>query len=87
MEQLKELSNDLFFLSESESPFEVLHYPTPSNNDNLYPQLRQWSGIPTDARIEEEELEHFFRNHTIPLNVSICCVKAFSEKCSILLTI
>ena len=64
MEQLKELSNNLFFLSESGSRFEVLHYPTPSNNDNLYPKLRQWSGIPTDARIEEEELEHFFRNHT-----------------------
>lgn len=64
LEQLHIHSSGLFFLSESEYPFEVVHYTFSSPNSGLPAFLVQRLDIPVGTRVEVEELSYFFRHHT-----------------------
>lgn len=63
-ERLQELSGGLYYISESESPFEVVHYSISSPNSDITAFLVQRLDMPAGTRVEVEELTYFFRNHT-----------------------
>ena len=63
LERLQGLSDGLFFLSESDYPFEVMYFPKPPEGQDLPALLPQWLGMPADTKVELEDLSHFFRYH------------------------
>jgi hypothetical protein len=64
LERLQSLSDGLYFLSESDYPFEVVYYPKPPEGQDLPSLLPQWLGAPADSKVETEDLPYFFRHHT-----------------------
>jgi hypothetical protein len=64
LERLQSLYDGLYFLSESDYQFEVMYYPMAPEGQELPSLIPQWLGVPTDSKVEVEELPYFFRNHT-----------------------
>lgn len=62
--RLQELSSGLYFISESESAFEIVHLSVTSANMDTTTLILQWLEVPADAKVETEELDYFLRNHT-----------------------
>lgn len=65
LEQLNELSSGLYFLSESEYPFEMVNFGSLPANSDVPSLLRQrLISMSPDTKLEVEDLAYFFRNHT-----------------------
>ena len=56
--QLKQASKSLLFLSESDAPFEIIHWPT--QGELTPPKLLQLTGHPPDAAVELRTVDDFF---------------------------
>ncbi|ACC85053.1 nuclease A inhibitor family protein [Nostoc punctiforme] len=61
-EKLKQASDGLLMMSESEYPFEVFLWTNQAQEPITAQKLLQLTGHPQDSPIEEVELEYFFRN-------------------------
>lgn len=61
-ESLKQASNGLLMMSESEYPFEVIKWVIEDDESLTIQKIFQLTNCPQDSLIEEVELEHFFRN-------------------------
>jgi histidine triad (HIT) family protein len=61
--QLQQLTQGLYFISESEAPLEPVQFAAPSGAlTNV--ALAKLAGQPADTKVEKVELTHFLRNHT-----------------------
>ncbi|OON70231.1 nuclease A inhibitor family protein [Hymenobacter sp. CRA2] len=61
--QLRELTNGLYYVSESDAPLTVVSYPAPAGK--LSPeQLLKLLSLPASTPVETQELIYFLRNHT-----------------------
>ncbi|QIR36057.1 nuclease [Tolypothrix sp. PCC 7910] len=61
-EKLKQVSNNLLMVSESEYPFEVFFWSGKSKESLTNQKLLQLTGHPQDTAIEIVDLDYFFRN-------------------------
>jgi hypothetical protein len=61
--QLKQASNGLLYLSESDAPFEVIHWP--AQGELTSPKLLQLTGHPPDAPVELRTVDDFFAIATV----------------------
>lgn len=61
-EKLKQASDGLLMMSESEYPFEAFLWSNQAQEPITAQKLLQLTGHPQDSPIEEVELEDFFRN-------------------------
>lgn len=65
LERLHELSRDLYFISESDYPFEVVHFTSIPAGSHLPSFLGQkLLNLSPGTKVEVEELHYFLRNHT-----------------------
>ena len=63
VDQLQQLTKGLYYMSESDAPLEVVHYPAPDGE--LTPEkLLQLVGLPPETPVEKQDLLYFLRNHT-----------------------
>lgn len=62
VESLKQASNGLLMMSESEYPFEVIEWVVGDDESLTVQKILQLTNHPQDSSIEEVELEYFFRN-------------------------
>nr|WP_243635884.1 nuclease A inhibitor family protein [Hymenobacter edaphi] len=63
LDQLRQLTEGLYFVSESDAPLTVVSYQAPSgalDSKELLKLLNQ----PADTPVQVQELTHFLRNHT-----------------------
>jgi histidine triad (HIT) family protein len=63
LDQLRQLTEGLYFLSESDSPLTVVSYQAPAGELDA-PALLKLLHQPADTPVETQELTHFLRNHT-----------------------
>ncbi|WP_065814137.1 nuclease A inhibitor family protein [Hymenobacter sp. DG25B] len=63
LNQLKQLTKGLFFMSESDAPLEAVSLAAPDGalSDKALVKL---VGMPADTKVETQELTYFLRNHT-----------------------
>nr|MDZ8061248.1 nuclease A inhibitor family protein [Nostoc sp. EkiNYC01] len=61
-EKLKQASDGLLMLSESEYPFEIFLWSNQAQEPLTNQKLLQLTGHPQETSIEEVELDYFFRN-------------------------
>ncbi|TYZ07893.1 HIT domain-containing protein [Hymenobacter lutimineralis] len=61
--QLRQLTQGLQFISESEAPLEAVSYAAPAGK-LTDATLAQLAGLPAETRVEKQELTYFLRNHT-----------------------
>jgi Nuclease A inhibitor-like protein len=61
-EQLKQASDGLLFMSESDYPFEVFLWSAQAQDALTNQKLLQITGHPQDALVEIVDLDYFFRN-------------------------
>lgn len=62
LEELRKATEDLWMMSESDYPFELVHWEQPVE---ITPEfLRQVAKQPEDAEVEEVSLDWFFRGNT-----------------------
>ncbi|MEG4496652.1 nuclease A inhibitor family protein [Microcoleus sp. F10-C6] len=61
--QLQQASKGLLFLSESDAPFEVIHWP--AQGELTPPKLLQLTGHPPDAPVELRTVDDFFAIATV----------------------
>jgi hypothetical protein len=61
LEELRRLSAGLFYRSETDAPFEPVHFPAPPTAPSP-PELAAWAEQPADADVETVELDWFLRN-------------------------
>lgn len=62
-DQLQQASKGLLFLSESDAPFEVIHWP--AQGELTPPKLLQLTGHPPDAPVELRTVDDFFAIATV----------------------
>ena len=79
LEQLKTLSSDLYFLSESEFPFEVVYAGALPAGLDLPSFLLHQVRASSDTKIVIEDLPYFFRNHTNTSLVEESTAQSFLE--------
>ena len=60
--QLRQLTQGLYYMSESDSPLEVVSYPAPAEVNKA--SVLRLAGLPPDTPYEEQDLLYFLRNHT-----------------------
>ena len=60
--QLRQLTQGLYYVSESDAPLEVVSYPKPAEVNKV--SILQLAGLPPDTPYEEQDLLYFLRNHT-----------------------
>lgn len=65
LSQLQQLVTNLFFLSESDAPLEVVSCPRPEG-PLPSPALLEALGEPAAVPVQVVELNYFLRNHTTP---------------------
>ena len=58
LQQIKEASNGLLFLSESDHPLEVVEL----KSNDIEKEIRQFALKPADTVIEKQTVDYFFRN-------------------------
>ncbi|MBG8553713.1 nuclease A inhibitor family protein [Hymenobacter guriensis] len=63
LDQLRQLTQGLHFVSESEAPLEAVSYAAPAGQ-LTDAALRKLAGQPADTKVEKLELTYFLRNHT-----------------------
>jgi hypothetical protein len=63
---LKDASQGLLYMSESDYPFEVIYITVDHNAPLAADTLPAYLDIPADALIEQTELEHFLKHMTHP---------------------
>ncbi|MFD3000414.1 nuclease A inhibitor family protein [Pontibacter toksunensis] len=64
LQKLQELTQGLYYISESDYPMEVVHFDD-VEADNLSDEaISQLAGQPTDAKVETVDLAYFLRNMT-----------------------
>ncbi|MHC0061636.1 nuclease A inhibitor family protein [Nostoc sp. UIC 10890] len=61
-EKLKQASDGLLMISESEYPFEVFLWSNQAQEPMTAQKLLQLAGHPQETSVEEVELDYFFRN-------------------------
>ena len=64
MNRLKELSEGLYFLSESDYPLEPIPVTPAAAGAITEPEIYQLAGKPADSKLEIVDLPYFFRNMT-----------------------
>lgn len=64
LKELEEASSGLYFLSESESPFDP--FTLPPGTKDIQRALVSLSGATGGNAVEQVAVDHFFRNHTRP---------------------
>ncbi|MBD2439786.1 nuclease A inhibitor family protein [Nostoc sp. FACHB-110] len=64
MQTLKQTSNDLLMISESEYPFEVFLWTNQAQEPLTNQKILQLTGHPLETSIETVELDYLFRNCT-----------------------
>ncbi len=64
VDTLKQASNSLLMPSESEYPFEVVHWSGQAREELTSQCLLQLTGHPADSPVETVELDYLFRNLT-----------------------
>jgi hypothetical protein len=62
-DQFQQASKGLLFLSESDAPFEVIHWP--AQGELTPPKLLQLTGHPPDAPVELRTVDDFFAIATV----------------------
>ena len=60
--QLRQLTQGLYYVSESDAPLEVVSYPKPAEVDKEC--ILKLAGLPPDTPYEAQDLLYFLRNHT-----------------------
>ncbi|GAB3824846.1 nuclease A inhibitor family protein [Hymenobacter jeollabukensis] len=63
LEQLRQLTEGLYFVSESDAPLTVVSYQAPSGALDAK-ELLKLLNQPADTPVQEQELTYFLRNHT-----------------------
>nr|WP_243651029.1 nuclease A inhibitor family protein [Hymenobacter gummosus] len=63
LEQLRQLTEGLYFVSESDSPLAVVSYQAPAGELDAQ-ELLKLLNQPADTPVQTQELTHFLRNHT-----------------------
>lgn len=63
LEQLRQLTEGLYFVSESDAPLTVVSYQAPAGELDAK-ELLQLLNLPADTPVEAQELTYFLRNHT-----------------------
>lgn len=63
LEQLRQLTEGLYFVSESDAPLTVVSYQAPAGPLDG-PELLKLLNLPADTPVQEQELTYFLRNHT-----------------------
>lgn len=64
LDQLRAASDGMFYISETDSPFEVVFFPQVQDSSLLPATFAQLPEIAEDAAVEVVELPYFFRNMT-----------------------
>jgi hypothetical protein len=64
MQKLQELSDGLFFMSESDYPLEPIQFELKTTASLTSAEILQLVGQPPEAKVEVVELPYFFRNMT-----------------------
>ncbi|GHA79936.1 nuclease A inhibitor family protein [Pontibacter akesuensis] len=64
LRELRQLSEGLWYVSETDAPLEVVQYPAQGEKELTHAQLADWAGKPAGATVEKAELPYFFRNMT-----------------------
>lgn len=62
LEQLSAASDGLLYRSETDSPFEVVHFPQVQDSSALPAAIAQLPDMPEGLKAEVVELPYFFRN-------------------------
>ena len=58
LQQIKDASEGLLFISETDHPFEVVEF----KSDNIEKEIKRLAQKPADALIEKQAIDYFFRN-------------------------
>ncbi|WP_242917398.1 nuclease A inhibitor family protein [Pontibacter liquoris] len=64
LEALQKQAEGLYYVSETDAPFEVVHYPAGQEPEQIARQVAVAAGMPAAQELVTEELAHFFRNMT-----------------------
>ncbi|GAB3530058.1 nuclease A inhibitor family protein [Pontibacter brevis] len=64
LQELSAASDGLFYISETDHPFEAVHIPQVQDSSALPAALAQLPDVPEDAIVEVVDLSYFFRNMT-----------------------
>ncbi len=64
LEKLMKAAEGLFFLSESDYPFETVAFPVHKPEGSVVENLRIYLNLPETTPIEIQQLSYFFRNQT-----------------------
>ncbi|MBF9254036.1 nuclease A inhibitor family protein [Pontibacter sp. 172403-2] len=65
LEGLRQHAQGLLYQSETDAPFEVVHFPAVSESGApAATELAAWAGKPAQEKVETDTLPHFFRNMT-----------------------
>jgi histidine triad (HIT) family protein len=62
IQKLQELTQGMYYISESEYPLEVVHYEQPASGPLIPDSLRQLTVQPASAKVEVQELGYFFQS-------------------------
>ncbi|PRY02949.1 nuclease A inhibitor-like protein [Pontibacter ummariensis] len=62
LQGLKQHSEGLYYLSETDAPFEVVHFPASQGQEPTNEELTDWAGKEAGEKVETVELRYFFRN-------------------------
>ena len=61
LEDLRRLSQGLLYISETDAPLEVVHFPAPSGSAPTAAEVAAWAGKEGEGAVETVELGSFFR--------------------------
>lgn len=64
LQRLQELTQGLFFMSESDYPLEVVHFDKAETSALSDAEVKQFAGQPSEGKIETVDLTYFLRNMT-----------------------
>ena len=64
LEKLKQAAQGLFFMSESDHPFETVGFKPEKPDATVEESLLKYLGLPPETAVEKQELTYFLRNQT-----------------------
>ncbi|WP_242919811.1 nuclease A inhibitor family protein [Pontibacter liquoris] len=62
LEGLRQQAEGLYYVSETDAPFVVVHFPAMEGNEPTAAELTSWAGMPAGEKTETVTLAAFFRN-------------------------
>ncbi|MDX5346699.1 MAG: nuclease A inhibitor family protein [Hymenobacteraceae bacterium] len=65
LQELSKAATGLYVISETDAPLEPVSFPNPNHKKLTKEKVVQLSGKPAGYKIEEQDLDYFFRNHTV----------------------